>query len=251
MPRLNSLIALLTLVVSVQAQEIFPGPIMRTIGGTACATSDTSLPHDELLEGFQTATTGYENTWAETGTTANITAAADSTALTSGKPAGACNQAWKLVVPTDGTETYTQWNRGSSINPTTQAATFTFYVYIETPPDNGEVFYIFSLGSVTSPATAVARISLRNTTGTITLTAVGSSSSADVTVTTGAWHKVATYIDTSTTGNLSTLTIDGGAANGFNRNTTAMQYLSLGATSSLEANDSGTLWFDLVCLNTP
>jgi hypothetical protein len=66
MARLNSLILLLSLTLSVEAQDIFPGPIMRVI-----AAAGGGPPTYLREQGFEGA--GYDNgeTWTESGATIN------------------------------------------------------------------------------------------------------------------------------------------------------------------------------------
>lgn len=237
---------------TVYADGILSGPIMRTISGTAaCATSDTSLPHDTLLEGFQTATTGYENTWTETGTTANITEAADSTALTTGKPTGACNQAWKVVFPADGTETYAQWDRGSVIDVAVTAINVVFYLLVESPMDAGETSLILSGSETTNPsASQCFEVALGRTGSNTEVWAIGATAASKTVITTGAWHKIDVHIDTTAAN--STISVDEAAPNSFTRSSTwDVRYMNIGGVRGIDVNDNATIWFDVICVNTP
>jgi hypothetical protein len=66
MARLNSILALLCLSLPIQAQDIFPGPIMRTIAGAGGGGS--GCPTCLVSQDFEGA--GYDNgeTWTESGT---------------------------------------------------------------------------------------------------------------------------------------------------------------------------------------
>lgn len=220
--------------------------------GEACATSDTLLAHDELLEGFEGD--GYELTWTEGGTTANITEGADSSALTANKPLGACDKAWKIVVPTDGTETWATWDRGSAIDPAVNNIDSVFYFYVESGPDTAtEEYSIFQIGgssSATPSSTSNTRIILKNNAGNITIRASSSVNSAEITVATPAqWNKVAVHFNT--TAGSSTITLNDGTPQSFTRAATTVRYFHLGPGQGLDANENGTIWMDVVAVDTP
>jgi hypothetical protein len=223
---------------------------------SACSTTDTTLPHDTLLEGFQLASNGYGDgnsfTTTEVGTTANIDSYADSSALASGKPDGACDRAWKLTVPTDGTETYVYYDLGSSIDTDTVMINVVFYLWVEagSMDANGESCFVMQLGNGTTPGTSeTCRINLKNSGGNIQLEAGAASTTTATTITTGAWHKVALHIDTTNTS--CSLTIDDGTTYTFQRGAFDVRYLFFGASQNLGAGENGTLWFDLITINTP
>lgn len=249
---MKSFIALLasTLVAAAQLGDpAFVSSLIAPVTASSCATSDTPTSHDELLEGFQTATTGYELTWTQAGTTANITAAADSTALTSNKPTAACNQAWKLTVPTDGTETYAMNDRGSEIDIDSVNLDFSIAFYVETAPDAGESYMLVQ--TLNASDSTVFFVRLNNSAGTVQVRAEGPSSTPSYTnISTGTWNVITVHLDT-TLGSCS-YAVNGGASIAFTR-TASRDYrkLRIGAPNSLEANDSGTVWFDVICVNSP
>lgn len=221
---------------------------------TACGTLNTSLTAtNRLLEGFQITTTGYEHIYSaigytEVGTTANITPAADSTSLTSGKPTGACNQAWKLVVPTDGTHTYAQWDNSTEIDIDASGFTATFYLYIEVAPDATENYSVFRLSNSTD--SGVVSVTLNNTAGVVQVRAVGSTASNLINTATGAWHKIVVFLSTVTSS--CTIAVNDGTAETFTRTSNRdVQIMRFGSPLSLGAGDSGTIWFDLIALGTP
>lgn len=229
-----------------------PAFVRKASVGSSCATTDTSIAHDELLEGFQTASTGYENTWVEYGTTANITAYADTSALTSGKPTGACDRAWKLVVPSDGTETYAKWTRGSAISNSV-TVDVVFYMYISALPAAGHPFMPFVIaGEYLDP---IVRVHIYNNYGDCLIRAQTSTSSDYISgFTAGAWHKIAIHLD-ATPAN-STFTVDSGTAMPFTRITgpyTDISVICIGPQESLNAGDADgiSLYIDLICVNTP
>ena len=214
--------------------------------GAGCATTDTTLPHDTLLEGF--GTPGYEQAWTEVGTTANINDAADSSALAENKPDGACDTAWYLNVPTDGTETYAYWNYGSAIDTATVNIDTYFYLWIATGPDAGEDFAIAQIYEGVSTY-QVLKLVLENSGGTLRIYVSSSANSATVNLTTGVWQKIMIHLDTTAAS--SYLQVDDGAKKTFTRYNYDVQCVRIGAPNGLDANDNGSLYFDLVCVNTP
>lgn len=228
-----------------------PAFVRKTVAGSSCATTDTSIPHDELLEGFQTASTGYENTWVQYGTTANITAYADTSALTTGKPTGACDRAWKLVIPSDGTETYAKWTRGSGISTGTTIDTV-FYVYLSALPANGKSLYILSLSG--NSYDLIGRVHIYNNVGAGLIHWQASVNSNYVSFTAGEWHKITIHLD-STAAN-SYMQVDAGTQEAFTRNTAAgkdLREVYLMQPESLEPGDADgvSVYIDLICVNTP
>ena len=219
--------------------------------GSACASTDTALPYDHFLEGFQTTTTGINdgNAWTVAAVvgTGTVDPYYDTTALTTNKPAGACDRAWRLVLPTDGVETYQAWDRGSAFDITTTALTVVFYLYIETAPDSGEGYPIFRYGS--SSTSVGSRVDLTNSSGTLQLTAVGQTTSAAITVTAGQWEKVTMFISTDGATAASTLAVNDGTPQTFQRGAADPRYLTLGAGSGLVSNESGTFLIDLIAID--
>lgn len=214
----------------------------------ACATTQTTNVWDDLLEGFQDVD-GYDNTWTQVGTTANITAGADSSALTTGKAPGQCAKAWKLIVPTDGTETFAYWDYGSSVNLDSQAMSVTCNLYIESAPLAADNYVIFSFRGTAIPGVIGNMVLLQNVAGVVSLNCWGQL----VTVSAGQWYTV--KITLATTAASSTFEVwSQGSLTGsatVTRDTATFRYLFMGATRLLETDDSGTLWFDTVAINTP
>lgn len=221
------------------------------ISAPACSTYNTTNAWDNFIEGFQTPTTGYEsNVWTGVGTTANITVPADSSSLTTYKPDGACNQAFKLVVPTDGTETYIRGDLGASIDLDTIQTDVYFSLYVETGPDNSESYFIFGYRQSTTPSPS-ASIALGKTAGGQLQLTCGSS----VNISAGQWYVIKWSFDIAQAVGGSSMTIwSNGSEIGsvtFQRAaTTDMRYIFSGAIAGLDVNDSGTIWFDLIAIKT-
>ena len=221
--------------------------------GAACATANTTNAWDELLEGFNDVD-GKENTWADVGTTANITYGADSSALTTYKPTGACDKAWKLVVPTDGTETYSGWDRGSAIDIDTLAADIYLSLYVEVKPDANEYFNLLDY-NVTSGVSEKGILLRSSAAAQLNVISAGASGSDAINISTGQWYVLKLHL--ATTAAESTLTVwsNGaliGSVDTFTRSAGIdLRYIKIGAPFQLDANDSGTIWVDLIAIHTP
>lgn len=229
----------------------FVGGLNKPAVASACATTDTSIAHDELLEGFQTATTGYENTWAESGTTANIDSYYDTSSLTSGKPTGACDRAWQLVVPSDGTETWATWTKASSI-PVTTTIDVVFYIYLSSLPATSKALFPFCIDGDYDDA--IARFHIFNSGGSGLCRVQTGDSSSYVSFTASTWHKVQIHLDA--TPENSWVALDDGAQEQFTRLVTTyktLKYIKIGAPYTLAAGDADgvSVVVDLICINTP
>lgn len=244
-----TLLTLLTICASAwgQAFSIFD-PAMQSppvASGAACSTYQTTNAWDDFIDGFQTATTGYEsNGWVGVGTTANIYPAADSSALTSGKPDGACSQALKIVLPTDGTETYARCDLGVAIDLDVVQTDLYFCIYIESLEGNCQ---ILSYRTSTTPSASYPV--------TLSSTAIRAGASAEIPVASGQWYTVKLSYDTAAAVNGSVISVwSGGSLVGsasFTRSSGDMRYLFLGGVVALDATtDYGTIWFDLVSVKT-
>jgi len=239
-----AILGLLPLNAQIINPYVFAGP-------TSCATTDTSLAYGHFLEGFQAATVGYNdgNAWTVDSVvgTGTVSAYYDTSALTTNKPAGACDRAWRVVLPTDGTETYQVWDRGSSYTMGAAVLRIIFHLYIEVAPDSGENYPVFRYGS-TATGTGYF-VSLDNVSGTLQLTAGGQTTSSAITVSSGEWIKVMLYLDTSSAGDTSYLQVNDGTPAYYRRNTQNPRYVSLGASAGLVNNESGTFLIDLICID--
>ena len=233
-------------------------PLTVFLGGSpptvsVCATTDTALPYDHFLEGFQTATTGVNdgNAWtvaADVGT-GTIDRYYDTSALTTNKPNGCCDRAWRIVLPTDGTETYTTWDRGTNYTLNVGGAlTHVFHLYVQTAPDPSETYSIYRYGAAATGSGD--SIQITNVAGTIQINASGQTNSSNITISTGQWYKVTLYQDTSYAGATSWISVDDGTQQTFQRTANyTVRYLSLGASSGLQANESGTFIIDLIAID--
>lgn len=222
-----------------------------------CSTYDTTNTWNRFIEGFGMVSTGYEsnNLWSLTGTAENVTPNGDSTALTTGKPAGACNQALKVVVPTDGTETYTATTNSLLIDLDTVQADLTLCLYVETGPDAGEGYSIVSYRGSATPSSSTG-IRLQNTGGQIEIFARGAVNSSVINISAGQWYTVRLSFDTAQAAGGSSMTVwANGSAVGsvtFQRQAgTDLNFLFVGAPYDLTANESGTVWFDLIGIKIP
>lgn len=228
------------------------GALNVPASGGACATTDTDVPYDEFLEGFQTDTTGTNdgNAWAAAlvGTTANIDCWKDTTALSDNKQAGACDRAWYVSLPTDGTETFIRYDRGSSIDLDTQPIDVYFDVWIDTAPDAGESYVILMLRN-TEAGSAVARCYLKNNSGTLQMWGNGDTTSTAITVSASTW--IPTRMHIATDGDANSYIAIGSTTNTFERTVNDFRWISFGAPEGLDANDSGAFYLDRVCVNSP
>lgn len=211
-------------------------------------TTDTSIPHDELLEGFQNPTTGYENTWSETKPgNSTITVPADSSALTSNKPSGANNRCLKFVIDNDGVETFVTWDRGSQILYNTNSLDVVFYFYGQ----HNDANQSFTIAQVrNSTTTSLFSLNFTRDAGTgYTLQCVGASSSNTVAISPNTWVKVKIHLDTTAANCY--MQIDDGTQETWTRGNNSYQKLLLGAITGHGTNEDAVLYFDLVCWNTP
>jgi hypothetical protein len=154
----------------------------------------------------------------------------------------------KIDTPTDGTETYTRYDHGSSIDVDTADLNVYFYLYIAEAPDvNGEVYNMFYVRN-TAAGSACCYVALRNSSGNIQLLAGGAALSNAITVNTGEWLCVTLHIDT-TVGEC-TIDVDG-TTKAFTRAANDVRYLLVGPSEGLDANENGLLYFDLICMDVP
>lgn len=212
-----------------------------------CATTDTSLPHDTFLEGFQG--TGYESgvTIFESGIPNED---ADTTSLTSGKPSGACSEAAYYDV--SGAEVYTRWDLGANAD-LTGGMDFYCYLYIQAQPDNTEAIRIAVLGSTTSSSTAyICQLNIVGTTGNPSLSVIGSVNSSTVSVAMNTWHKVKIHLDATASAGGSHMEVnDNGSPVTFTRFNNNLRYIFAGGVTSVGATDNVQVYFDLLTLDIP
>lgn len=243
--RIILLILLTALSASIAEAQLNWKPILNRRQTSSCATTDTSLPHDTLLEGWQA---GGENTWTNTGDTAKIDII-DSSAFTTGKPAFLCNSSLVCSNGTDGVEGFKLLDLGSTINTASTAINITQWIYIHTAPGNNDLIRVFTINNSVSSATSseVAGINVTNAAGTVW---IGLSSSITYTnIPTGEWVKVAIHLDT--TSSSSTFTVNDGDSQSFTNANTQFRYVRIGAPASLDANDTGIMLFDGLHIDAP
>lgn len=215
----------------------------------SCATTDTTVPHDVLLEGWQTG--AGENTWTNIGDSAKMNII-DTTAYTSGKPAGACDKAFVLTNGTDGVEAFKLWDNGSAIVTSSTALDVVFSLYVETSPGNNDAFIFLTANNNVSTTTAspVFDAALYNNAGTLQIGIGGTAATALYTnVTAGTWNTIKIHIDTTAAN--SYWQLNGGSTIGFTNANTSARYFRQGAVSALDANDTGTVIHDLLHIDTP
>lgn len=230
----------------------------EAVAPSGCATTDTALPHDEFLEGWQV--TDGENTWNFTdgGSDIVLDRNSDTTALTTGKPTGACDRAIKIVADlADVTAGYYRWNRGSAITAGTDID-FYFSIYIPTGGgmQTAENLGIISFGAGTTPATSKrVYCNLILAAGATKIYANGATSSSYVdsasNLSLDAWHNIKIHTDVAADAAGSYIQIDGGTAKTFQRGPNNFQYTFIGAVDSLTIGDSTTNWVDVIAINTP
>lgn len=230
----------------------------RQAQSSACATADTTLPHDTLLEGFQvSAPSYYETNWSIGGTGGGLTlnADADTTSLTTGKPAGACDQALQMTIAqTDTQESSIYWDYGSAIDVDTVSVDLFCYIYVSVIPDGAEDVTFLSFKTSTSPdasSGSSARIIIKADGSNFALLANGTTSSSDVTgLAVNTWHKLQLHIDATAAS--SSLTVNDGTPVTFTRRaTTDPRYLHFGSLDAAISGDSVTMFVDLVTLDFP
>ncbi len=214
-----------------------------------CATANTTVPHDVLLEGWQTG--AGENTWTNIGGTSK-TAIIDTTAFTSGKPAGACDKAYAVTNLTDGVEQFNLWDNGSAIVTSSTALDVVTYFYVETAPGSGDAFVFLTANNNVSTVTAspVFDAVIWNNGGTLSLGVGASIATASYTnISSGTWNKLKVHVDTTAAS--SYWNLNDGSNIGFTNANTSARYFRVGAVSSLDANDTGTVFHDLIHIDTP
>lgn len=221
-------------------------------GGGSCATSDTVLAHDEMLFGWETG--DDPTTW--TGPTnifdidaMTFDAAYNTSALTTGKPAGACDTGLRMTyVSAAGYDTM-RFDRGSIIAAGT-AVDVRFYVYVQTILSGVSRANMCIAGQNVDPTGGISfTVEWRDDGGgTIEARGDGLTSSAWITVTPNSWNLFHVHVDATNTS--STFNVNAGTPQTFSTSATAgVRYLYFGASGG--AGAAGQLVVDLVAVNTP
>lgn len=237
---------LLFSVLTVSAQMPF---ITGMMAQSAPASTETII----LLEGWEGS--GAENTWSTYNANAGVVfdQDADTSALTTGKPTSADNEALSVTIASaDGAESSLYWDNGTAIDIDTQPLNIEFYIYVTTKPDTTENIAIFTCGNSATPGTTpCATIRMLNNAGTVQVRGEEGSNSGYANLTDNSWNKIVLHIDTTTTGTASTITVNGGTANTFNRAANDARYFHFGAPRVVDIGDSGVFYLDLIKISKP
>lgn len=220
------------------------------VSGGGCATTDTVLAHDVFLFGWESGDSGTWTSWVGTDTVTYNTSF-DTSALTTGKPSGACDVGVEVAVSTTSGDESLFWDLGSTFDYTSNPLDTTFYIYVTTAMDSGENFTVVSLNTSTTGSGSIsAWVNLRNNAGTLEMQCEASSSSAWVALTANSWNKVrvrllggasASFLDINDAASPATFTSVGNA----------FRYFHYGAVQNHAANEACTYIIDLVAINTP
>ncbi len=224
----------------------------NSLASASCATADTTLDHDQLLEGYGAG--GAENTWLSW---VNVDVATydqnfDTSALTTGKPTGACNTGVQVTINnTSGNESL-YWDRGSAVTLASQAVDFYAYLYVTTEMDASENFTIISLNATaTGSGSVTVWVNLRSNAGAMEVSAEGGNSSTWGALVENSWNLIKVHMDTATTGNTSYIQVNGGSTLGFNRSGTEFRYVHIGAVQNHAVNEAATYVLDLITADFP
>lgn len=217
-----------------------------------CATANTVLLHDEMLYGWE----AIDNSTPWTGPlnitdvdAATFDTAFNTSALSTGKPVGACDTALRCTFTgVSGYDTY-RFDRGSIIAVGTNVD-IKFYVYVQAPISGVSRSSILVAGTSAAPTGGLAfAVELRDNGGVNEIRADNVTSSAWIALTANSWNLIHVHIDATNT--LSTVAVNGGAAQGFTSSATqGIQYVYAGACFA-GATAAGQWVTDLVAVNTP
>jgi hypothetical protein len=214
----------------------------------ACSTADSSIPHDVFIEGFQG--TGYElaatYTFTETGSPDEDY---DSTSLSTGKPTGACNEAYN--VDTTGSEVYTILDLGAANVLALSSDLDIYFSFYFTASTDMYVDILFVDKTQVYGGGKVATVGLYKSGSTLQIRPTGSTSGTLTNITASAWHSCVLHLDSTAAD--STLTCDGGSPIGFTRYTNSPDQVrgilfgGLGVSGSENLN----IVFDLLAVDRP
>lgn len=210
----------------------------------ACSVSDSANPHDTLAESF--IGTGYQNSWTEPAGSPDEDY--DISALTSGKPAGTCNEG--LDCSYTGAARYSQWDNGSNIDIDT--INLDVYLTIWVASTTSQTSRTGSWGTSATPGTSFCGV-LRLTSdgaGNVTLLMEGTVNSAAISITESAWHTVKIHFDTTAAN--SYIQVDGGAQQTFTRPATVdFRYSHIGGTHGISVGENATFVVGKYEIDTP
>lgn len=230
---------------------------LPVVSGGTCSTYDTTNAWDNFIEGFQIDTSGYESNvlysvWITNGV-GNVNYAFDSSSLTTGKPPGACNQCWRIVLPTDGTEAWARADLGAAIDIDTIQTDLTISIYVESGPGTSKSYFIAIWGTSATAVSWAVGLDINNNAGQLQLRA-RATSTVTVNISAGQWYTAVISLDTARAVGGSTLYVyseDSLVNSGtFQRNASDIRYIFIGGPNSLDSGDSGTLDFDLITIKT-
>jgi len=203
-----------------------------------CATPDNG---DEFDEGF--LGTGYENTWAETGS-------CDPDFTLSGSPNIACCREGLNTVA-DATAAYARWDKGSEIDLDANSADIVAYIYFDSvvldEGDGGAVIW----PSTSSTEQVCGGLFLRNDGGTYKVYLEAGDGDSDMTAfSEDTWYKFKIHYDTTRAN--SYLQINDGDQLAFTRLDNPMQMIHLGAYGTNWGSGEGAdIEIGYIYLDTP
>lgn len=223
-------------------------------GGGGCATADHGT-FDEMLYGWESSEVSL-GTWTgptnvNDGDSATFTTNYDTSALSTGKPTGACNVGLRCVVTGANAFDAYRFARGSAIAAGTANVDFRFYVYIQTILSGTGRIPIMVAGQGVDPSGGlVFSVEWRDDGGGVNeVRASATTDSAWLALTANSWNKIHVHVDATNTN--STIAVNDGGAQTFSSSATnALQYAYVGACFA-GAGAAGTLVFDLLAINTP
>lgn len=224
----------------------------------AAQSSDTTNAWDNFLEGFQTATTGYEsNIWTGFGTTANISPAYDTTSLTTYKPPGVCNQSLHIVVPDEGTETYIRGDLGAGqiIDLDTIQTDVSLCFYLEANiSGNLSSCPMFSFNA-DGGFGVYNGLEIQSASSTPQIRAHGTANSNWISIATGQWYTIVISFDTAQAAGGSNIKIwsngsQVGSTQTFQRSAVDLRYIFCGTHDGLDANEGFTADWDIIGIKT-
>jgi len=219
----------------------------------ACSTSSSTNSWNRVIEGWEAA--GGENPWTLYLSPAGRTDIAfdrnaDTSALTSNKPPGACNQAFHLLwYGTNATANSYYWDSGATITNTPINIECAIYCPTGCVGNLGFI----SVGNSTYPETTRAAMigmyGVASSTTSILFYAYGSSAAANITLSAGQWHWVKVHLDAAGAASASYIKA-GASSNSFTRSSLSSRYVHVGAASYLSVGDIGDLYVDLIAVST-
>lgn len=223
----------------------------RKTGAAACSTNDTTLPHDEMLYGWGTGDS--PTPWTGPTLISDVDAvtfdtAYDTSALTTGKPVGACNTGLRSTLTgTGGGHDSYRFDRSSIIAVGTNVD-IRCYFYIQTLLIGSRITILVG-GNITNPDGGRSFAVELQTDTVSQVRGDSTTSSAWINLTSNSWNLVHVHIDATNTA--STIAVNGGSAQGFTSNATAgIQYMYVG--SGFTAAGKTCVWVtDLLAVNTP